>query len=452
MIGEHRIKKGSGIVINPGASRPASVKLVAGIDAGSTETRVCLAEAADAKVFLDESNTGAALQVLGKTYIIPSTYAMTGDNREILPASDNLEDNYDSNIMTVCVGAERPMLTRHRILRGRKTRDASGVVSRYLDSSTNKSDNPVFYTNIIDALGYSVMQKYNGAVPMEVQIRMFLSVRPKELASPCRKKMLDNLVGQFVFAWKGASISLNIQSVEFSTEPEAQVFGTTTICDLRYADGEGDQYKNLADQLADSSTYIHIEGGGSSVGVEVVRDGQLVDSCSSTFPLGGNYMCQVFIDRLREVLGRTVAMDAAAEALQTTLLRDGRETIDVDSIVADCKNQVAMDIVERLRHNVIDLNHWLSIQDVEFISLGGRLFRPDEHGNTIGEYLEEYVHQMSPNTEIIVLPDNYIPQGNLVMAVNSAIEEKFLSVTDDDHTPTAQAEVVEDALPEEAAV
>ena len=188
------------------------------------------------------------------------------------------------------------------------------------------------------------------------------------------------------------------------------------------------------------------------MGVEVVRDGQLVDSCSSTFPLGGNYMCQVFIDRLREVLGRTVAMDAAAEALQTTLLRDGRETIDVDSIVADCKNQVAMDIVERLRHNVIDLNHWLSIQDVEFISLGGRLFRPDEHGNTIGEYLEEYVHQMSPNTEIIVLPDNYIPQGNLVMAVNSAIEEKFLSVTDDDHTPTAQAEVVEDALPEEAAV
>lgn len=445
MIGEHRIKKGSGIVINPGVNRPASVRLVAGIDAGSTETRVCLAEAADAKVFTDEGNPGAALEVLGKTYIIPSTYAMTGDNREILPASDNLEDNYDSNIMSVCVGAERPMLTRHRILRGRKTRDASGVVSRYLDSSTNKSDNPVFYTNIIDALGYSIMQKYNGAVPMEVQLRMFLSVRPKELASPCRKKMLDNLVGQFVFAWKGASISLHILSVEFSTEPEAQVFGTTTICDLRYANGEGDTFKDLADQLADSSTYIHIEGGGSSVGVEVVRDGQLVDSCSSTFPLGGNYMCQVFIDRLREVLGRTVAMDAAAEALQTTLLRDGRETIDVDNIVADCKNQVAMDIVERLRHNVIDLNHWLSIQDVEFISLGGRLFRPDEHGNTIGEYLEEYVHQMSPNTEIIVLPDNYIPQGNLVMAVNGAIEEGFISLNGESVAPAVAASVEEES-------
>lgn len=436
MIGDSRIKKGSGIVIKAGVARPTSINMVAGIDAGSTETRVCLADARDAQMFSDESRMTDTLKALGKVYIIPSTYAMTGDNREILPATDNLEDNYDSIIMTVHVGAERPMLTRHRILRGRKSSDASGLVARYLDSSTNKSDNPIFYMNIIDALGYAILQKCNGAVPSEVRLQLSLSVRPKELTSQCRKKMLDNLVGQFIFAWKDISLKLNIEGVDFSTEPEAQVFGTTTMCDMKYAcNPQGETAsKALADQLCDSSTYIHIEGGGSSIGVEVVREGKLVASCSSTFQLGGNYLTQIFVDRLREVLGRTPTLEAAADALQTTLLRDGREAIDVDSIAADCKNQVAMDIVERLRHDVIDLNRNLTLQDVEFISLGGRLFRPDEHGNTISEYLKEYIHQMSPNTEVIVLQDNCIPQGNLVMAVNAAIGDGFLdtSVGDED--------------------
>lgn len=423
------MKKGSGLVIRAGENAPTSVTLVAGVDAGSTQTRVSLATAEDAQVFVDQGRISDALEVLGTTFVIPSTYAMIGDNREILPASDNLEDNYDSTVMAVRVAAERPMLSRHRVLRGRKLRDASGLVARYLDSSTNKSDNPIFYTNIIDGLGYAIMQKFNGAIPSEVNMRMFLSVRPKELTSACRKKMLDNLVGQYLFSWQEISLKLNIDGVDFSTEPEAQVFGTTTIYDLRYAsdNAANEKYKKMADRMCDARTYIHIEGGGSSIGVEVVRDGELVDSCSSTFPLGGNYLCQVFIDRLRETVNRTATMDSASEALQTTLLRDGRETIDVDDIVADCKNQVALDIVERLRHNVIDLNHWLTLQDVEFISLGGRLFRPDQRGNTISEYLEDYIHQVSSNTDVVVLDDNYIPQGNLVMAVNAAMEDDYLN-------------------------
>lgn len=447
MIGTNRIKKGSGIVITAGQNRPACENIVAGIDAGSTETRVCLASAADAALFADESRIQDALKVLGKTYIIPSTYAMTNDNREILPASENLEDNYDSTIMSVRVGAAQPMITRHRVLRGRKMQGVSGLVSRYLDSSTNKSDNPIFYTNIIDALGYAILQKFNGAIPHEVKLQLFLSVRPMELGSKLREKMLNNLVGQFVFVWNDVNLKINIESVEFSTEPEAQIFGTTTIYDLQYAadpDG-GEKFKAMADRMCDSRTYIHIEGGGSSIGVEVVRDGELVEKCSSTFQLGGNYMCQVFVNRLREVFGRTTTLDAAADALQTTLLRDGRETLDVNSIVADCKNQVALDIIEQLRHGVIDTNNWLSMRDVEFVSLGGRLFRPDEQGNTISHYLEGYVHQMSPNTDVFVLSDNFIPQGNLVMAVNNAVENGFL-VVDSGNSPEVVSYGVEDSV------
>lgn len=453
MIGENRIKHGSGLVIKNGPSPVHTVNLVAGIDAGSTQTRVCLADGADVGCFNDTAKT---LGVLRKVYVLPSTYATAGDNREILAASENLEDNYDSTILCVSVQADRPLLSRHRILRGRKMNDVSGLVARYMDSSTNKSDNPVFYTNIIDALGYAIMEKYNGGIPSEVNLSISLSVRPKELSSACRTKMVENLVGKFVFSWKDVTVNMNIKTLEFSTEPEAQVFGTTTMSDLRFDNGEGEKYRELADTLSDSSTYIHIEGGGSSIGVEVVRNGQLVDSCSATFQLGGNYMRQVFIDRMSDFMGRTVSPTAAEEALQTTLLRDGRETLDVAEVVADCKNQVAMDIVERMRHGVIDLNHWLSIQDVEFISLGGRLFLPDDRGCTISAYLETYVQQMSPNTEIIVLGENYISQGNLVMAANSAIESGFITAVQSapaaatSGTPYATANVEEGTAQDEA--
>lgn len=430
MIGQNRRKKGSGIIIEAGANRPLSADIVVGVDAGSTETRVCLADFTDASICVDPERPIGTLETLSHTYIIPSTYASTSDNREILSDSPDIESNYDSTIMTVYSAAEHQMITRSRILRGRKMTDTVGLVYRYLDSSTNKSDNQIFYVNILDSIGYAVMQKYNKAIPLAVNMHIVLSVRPKEMTQQCRKRMIENLVGQFVFAWGNLNINMNILSVDFTTEPEAQVFGTTLMCDLKYAmDHEKNRkYVELADRLSDTSSYIHIEGGGSSIGVEVVRNGQLVDSCSSTFQLGGNYLCQVFIDRVREILGRTATQDAAAEALWTDLLRDGREVIDVNSIVADCKNEVALNIVESLRHNVIDLNNWLSLRDVEFISLGGRLFRVDDRGNSIAEYLKGYIQQVSPNTDVIVLEDNYIPQGNLITAINTAIDNRFFKI------------------------
>lgn len=422
MLGENRQKRGSGLIISE-ATSPESITILAGVDAGSTETRVALADWKDAAIFSDSSKAHDALNLLLASYKIPSTYANVDDAREISPVSANLEDNYDSTLSLIRNNAEKPMLSRCRVLRGRKTQDAMGLVTRYLDSTTNKSDNPIFYTNVVDALGYAILQKYNGAVPREVHIYLTLSVRPKELTSICRKKMMDNFVGSFMFVWKSVSIQMCIDGLHFTTEPEAQIGGTTAIYDLRAACNiEPEHYAGLADKLYDSSCYVHIEGGGSSIGVEVVRDGSLIDACSSTFPLGGNYLTQVFIDRYREKSGRTINALAANNAILSCVLREGRNSIDVSELVAVCKNQVGMDILERLRHEVIDIMSDLSLQDVEFITLGGRLFLPDEAGTTVGEYFGDYVHQISPDTDVHILPENFIAQGNVVMAMN---DEEF---------------------------
>lgn len=418
MLGENRQKRGSGLIISEVTTND-SVVVVAGIDAGSTETRVCLADWHDAAMFGDKSKLNEALDALLVTYKLPSTYANVDDAREIPSVSANLEDNLDSTISLIRNQSERPMISRSRILRGRKTQDAMGLVMRYLDSTTNKTDNPIFYVNVLDSLGYAIMQKYNGGIPKEAHIYLTLSVRPKELTSICRKKMLENLKGSFMFVWKSISIQLHIEDLHFTTEPEAQIGGTTTVYDLRAECGiDPEHYAALADQLYDSSCYVHIEGGGSSIGVEVVRDGTIIDACSSTFPLGGNYLTQVFIDRYREQSGRTVSPTAANNAILSCVLREGRNSIDVSELVAVCKNQVGMDILERLRHEVIDTMSDLSLQDVEFITLGGRLFLPDAAGTTAGEYFGEYVHQLSPHTAIHILTENFIAQGNLIGAMN----------------------------------
>lgn len=433
MIGTERKKKGSGIVISEDTT-DVPVTLVAGVDAGSTETRVCLADGHDVKLFVDESKAREALDSVTTTYRIPSTYAAMQDAWEIPPASSNLEDNYDSTVMLVRCSAATPLLGRTRVLRGRKVQDAMGLVPMYMDSSTNKTDNPVFYINILDSLGYAVMQKYNGAIPQDVTVHLTLSVRPKEQNRHCIKKMCDNLVGEFIFTWKGVRMSIKIVDINFSTEPEAQIAGTTAVCDLRTMCGErAEENKELADKLSYSDCFIHIEGGGSSIGVEVLRNGTIIDACSSTFPLGGNYLAQVFIDKYRELNGRTVTREAANNAIVTCMLRDGRNNLDVADVVASCKNQVGQDIVERLRHEVIDTLSDLSMRDVQFITLGGRLFLPDDRGITIGEYVGEYVGQLSEHTEVIILPESFIAQGNLEIGLNTIDTDALMNNTS---TPT----------------
>lgn len=438
MVGDSRKKRGSGLVISE-KQEHVVVPLIAGIDAGSTETRVCLADAKDVALFAsDEATSPKALAALERQYVIPSTYANVEDAKEITPQSENLEDNMDTTLVLLKNGAEKPLLQRCRVLRGRKIHDAMGVIPRYLDSSTNKTDNTIFYVNILDALGYAVMQKYNGAIPEEVIIDLTLSVRPKELNAKCRKMMNDNLLGSFMFQWKGVEIRISIENLTFSTEPEAQISGTMAVYDVRSeVDPEKTHYSETANKLFDSDCYVHIEGGGSSIGVEVVKDGSILDAASATFPLGGNYMAQLFIDKYREQSGRTVTKEAANNAIITCQLRDGRSTLDVSDIVAECKNQVALDIVERLRHEVIDTLSTLTMRDIAFISLGGRLFSRDGADGAIGDYFAEYISQLSPETEVIVLPENFIAHGNLAIGLNSDYAAKLGEKSEEFYVPAA---------------
>lgn len=413
-------KRGSGVVIDEHqVSDRTPLDIVVGVDAGSTQTRVCIADKRDADMFLQENLDQQMYNKLkDEVYVIPSTFAVVGDEREIKPNSDNLEDNYDSHVIRVRTAAVRPLVGSDRILRGQKIKDTMGLPLRYLDSSTNKMDNSIFYINILDGIGYALLRKYSGNIPQAVNIHLVISVRPKELNTVCQNKMNENFIGEFIFRWNSVNISLNIQTTSYTTEPEAQITGTSAIMDLAAVLCDSAEARDLSQKFNNSDSYIHIEGGGSSIGVEVVKNGNIVDAASSTFQLGGNYLMRVVLDRLREVKGRVVSEESVREAIETCLLRNGREREDISDIIAVAKNQVGLDIIERLRHDVIDITTDLSLLDMDFITLGGRLFSEDAAGTSIGTFFADYLQQISPNTEVIVLKDNCIPQGNLIIGIN----------------------------------
>lgn len=418
MLNVGKNKAPSGIVINPMQVK-GLVDVVAGVDAGSTQTRISMVDADEARQLLTGNISKEDLEILrNNLYIIPSTFAIVSDEREIKSNSPALEDNYDSHIIRVRSAAVKPLVGSDRLVRGQKIKDSAGLVPRYLDSSTNKMDNTIFYLNVLDGLGYALLQKYNGHIPSEVNIHLVLSVRPKELNKICTSKMDDNFIGEFIFRWGSADIKMRIADTIYTTEPEAQIAGTSAVMDVEAEVLNSDEALNLSQKLRDSDSYMHIEGGGSSIGVEVIKNGNIIDACSSTFQLGGNYLVRVIIDRLREVKGRTVSEESVRQAVQTCLLRNGREREDITEVVAAAKNQVGLDIMERLRHDVIDVVSDLSLNDMDFITLGGRLFGDDDAGQSIGTYFAKYLEQISPNTEVIILRNNYIPQGNMIIGIN----------------------------------
>lgn len=424
--------KGSGVIIEEKVRADKEpLELVIGIDAGSTETRVAVADASDIKLFASTDVEAIFKAIKNHVYIIPSTFAMVKDEREIKPNSEVLSDNYDSRIIRVQSRAEEPLINTHRVVRGQKIKDSTGLVSRYLDSSTNKVDNEIFYINILDGIGYALLQKYSGQIPTSVKIHLVLSVRPQEMGKMLIDRLDSNLQGQFIFRWKNIQIHMEIATTTYTTEPEAQIEGSRALLDFEAQVTGSNEARILSDKLNNSRSYIHIEGGGSSIGVEVILDGTLIDGCSSTFPLGGNYLITVMKDRLRETKGRMISTEAATEAVKTGLLRNGRALEDVGEILSACKNQVGLDIVERLRHDVIDIMTGIALTDFELVTLGGRLFRRDETGVSIADYIAEYIQQLSPNTEVITLQDNYIPQGNLIIGVNEAVNAGYFKLEEE---------------------
>lgn len=399
------------------------LKIVAGVDAGSTGTRVALIDMQDYERLGLEDVDYEAVELFAASSVIPSSFALLDDERELLPKSGALQYNYDSHINLVKCASAEPYIKRVRVIRGQKIKDAAGAVIRFMDSGTPKTKNIVFYINVLDALGYSILRKYSGNIPKSVDVALGISVRPNELGTVYQSILLNNLKGTYTFAWKDIKFDIFVSDVIATTEPEAQIEGSATMYSLmsdvfsNREPNKSQEYAKIADMLVEPSNYIHIEGGGSSVGVEVVKaneDGELMvmSACSRTFNIGGNFLMRTAKDQIRDTMGRTPSDASAEDAIKTALLKNGRNTDDVTPLIKATKQKVAEAIFEKFKHEVIDVNADIDLSDMDFIAMAGNLFSKGECNISIVDYFRKLVKQVSPNTLVLNLPENFIPQGN----------------------------------------
>ena len=375
-----------------------------GIDGGSTSTRVSVID------FEDSDNIDNYL----KKYIIPSTHSEINTSEEIESQSDLLIDNLDSWIVNT-IPAPDNVFDKLRVLRATK-KDDSNKSTVKIASSEQKVDSPAFYVNLIDAMGYALVQKYADRLPKSVDIYAGFSMRPDDLQGKSnREKFQKRITGKFIWSNKDLGVDyleINVKGASVQSEPEAALKGNYTL--------SGEETPSLA---------VLIEGGGSSFGVEVLQDGVRQKALSRTFEYGGTQLKQSINDRFIEDFGgATLTDDNLETALKTGRIVKGRNVTDVVDIVKDCKDVFAQQILNDIKGQIFDRTTAFKMVDIETFIFSGRIFRPGDfstedsnegaEGYSLTQPLVERIRKLNPQAEFLTLKDNFIPFGNLLLAVS----------------------------------
>lgn len=362
--------------------RKKSVSVLAGVDCGSTQTRVTL---------FSPGNVS-----FDPMYIYPSVSSFVPDDRELIPKDGSLYSVMDTTITNQSPNIKN-ILQKERVIRGNKFRD-SLLSENKLDSTGQKIDNMSFYANLIDALGYSICERYGKEIPDKVTVYLGVALPPDDISSTLNKnkffKEITNL-----YRWKlndlNIQIDLDIVACDVLTEPEAFF-----------------QAYHLINQLEVPEVSLHLEGGGRSFGVALFVDGIAIDSASATLPFGGNQLASSLGDSyIAKYGGRKPSLTLLAKALKTGTLKNGSSYIDVTDLICQVKNEFAKKIFDNLISLVFDQQTKISFESVDTVSVSGRIFDEGTYDVSLATPLCELFKAKSPHIEFNHIEDSYISHG-----------------------------------------
>lgn len=379
------------VVIQPGEEKlhaPYAVKNVKGkkrllvaIDGGSTQTRVLIIDN------LEEPDT--------ELYTIPSTSSFVVKDLEIRSQGENLYDLMDSYITNLANSVE-PIFTKDRVIRGNKKTDFNGTEER-ISSTNQKISSKPFYLNLIDAIGYALVQKYTE-IPTEIDVILGVALPPDDRASQVNIDKFNSIINNS-FLWAngelGIEVKINILENIVRTEPEAFMIAYHTTQEEEVPEVE-----------------LHINAGGRSTGLELLENGRAIDSVSKTLAYGGAPMLEDLGNLIsKSEGGRKPSNKALAEAIKTGLLKVGNTTKPIDNYIRTIKKQYADRIYNDVIKEVFDVQREITLNDVNVISISGGTFSEGECGISVAEYLEENFKRVAPDTDFIYIEENYIPLG-----------------------------------------
>lgn len=358
-----------------------SVDLLFAVDGGSTQTRVSVVEA---------YGEGA-----DELYIIPSNMVALDDDREIKPKSDNLYDRLDSRIINQSKKTQSK-IQRERIVRTTKLID-SGLSPTSISSTMQKIDEKIFYVNIIDSIGYALMQKYEDSIPKRVRCAVGVALPPDDMESTRNvDKFRDNLLGDYKFMHPDSNVEITIEILDVSVETEPGAFVSA-------------YYATTEEEIPEK--VLCINTGGRSIGAAVLQNGKLNDTASQTFPYGGNqYLAEIGKTFSNNYGGRAPSLSFLAAAVQTGNLKNGNSSIDISKEIEASAKIFADRIFNDVVKNVCDRSG-INLQDLNVVIVSGGMIRRGEHGISIADFLAQKFEEVTPYTDFTCVEDNLIPLG-----------------------------------------
>ena len=363
------------------ANSNESVDLLFAVDGGSTQTRVSIIEA-----------YGEGAEEL---YIIPSNMVSLQDDREIKPKSDLLYDRLDSRIINQS-NKTQSKIQRERVVRATKMIDA-GLSATSISSTMQKIDEDIFYINIVDSMGYALMQKYENEIPKKVRCAVGVALPPDDMESTKNiDKFKDNLIGEYKFKHPDSNVEITIEILDVSVETEPGAFVSA-------------YYASTEEEIPEK--VLCINTGGRSIGVAVLQNGKLNDTASQTFPYGGNqYLAEIGKTYSNNHGGRAPSLSFLSTAVQTGRLKTGNSTLDISEEIDSSAKIFAERIFNDTVKNVCD-RAGINLEDLNVIIVSGGMIRRGEHGISIADYLMEKFKERTPFTEFTCVEDNLIPLG-----------------------------------------
>lgn len=376
---------------SPVVEKEKTENIVVGVDGGSTQTRVAFMRLPDELASLEE------------VYVIPSALSILTDGGELKSKGELLYNNLESHIIDKALNPHN-IFDKVRVIRGTKLMDYGQTVSR-INSSFQKVDTPAFYINFIDAIGYGIIMdcaKRGVTVAGTYNVSVACSLPPDDAKSKKNSTLFLNYIKNlFLWIYEGQEIKINIVNCKITTEPEAAGKCAFTL---------------LEEEIPENA--LVIDGGGRSIGSEVLVNGEIFDKTSVAYLYGGTQLNQLLAQECISTFGgSSPSEDSLKEALKTGLLRKGRSSIDITELIKKCKDGLASTFYSDLVTRVFDSQRDVSLEDIETIVFSGRLFNSGEYDYSLKEKFLQLFKERNPEVEVITLEDSYlIPIGNAIIA------------------------------------
>ena len=187
---------------------------------------------------------------------------------------------------------------------------------------------------------------------------------------------------------------IQIESVKVLAEGFASFLGV-----LFNQEGKGRKdYLGLA-----KTTTLIIDVGAGTTDYSLIKNAEPIDDMKDTVTIGGNNVVQTVRKELR-ARGITTTDEEIQEAVKTGYISDGANKIDLVESLNEAKSRIARDIVNSIR----DYFEYGSIPARgvnNLLVVGGGSLNTVNGSKPISEFLVEYFRSLSPNVELVEIPN-----------------------------------------------